>query len=69
MAITASVSAPAGDAPVRFPNTRAQKQPELKKQAERSEEGPSSSAIQARARAERRLLRNASRGGAAARSL
>jgi hypothetical protein len=49
MAISASVSAPAGDAPVRFPNTRAAKQAPLQKASERDgKEGTSSSLLQAR---------------------
>jgi hypothetical protein len=51
MAITASVTAPAGDAPVRFPNTRAAKQQPLQKQTERPGGENNSSALQARARA------------------
>lgn len=46
MAISASVSAPTGDAPVRFPNTRAKAQPTLAKDSGRSGYSTSSSAIQ-----------------------
>jgi hypothetical protein len=55
MAISASATAPAGDTPARFPNTRAAKQAPLQKAREHSgEEGASSSALQARSRRLRR---------------
>ena len=49
MAISASAVAPPGDAPVRFPDTRAAKQPTLsKKRQGAGEEGNTSSLLQAR---------------------
>lgn len=50
MAISVSASAPAGDAPVRFPDTRAAKQPPLEKKREGTgDDNVNSNLLQARA--------------------